>query len=488
MRAGPKSAIRVGRLNLSDLPSDGGERVAAFVAKYLTPPKGEGHGEPFELRDWQRDLVDSVFDRPRPRSALWAIPRGNGKSSLAAALAIYCLFADKQPSPQVLVIATSEKQAGIVFEIARTMIEQSPPLLDRSVIYADRIIVPETNGLLMALPAEEGALQGYDPSMAIVDEIGYVTDPVFEAVMSASGKRPRSLVLSIGTPSPYREGPMWRMVERGRRGDDKSFVFREFTAPMNCDADDEEAWKIANPAMTGTRPFLYADAMKSVRMALRESEFRRLRLGQWVEGEESWIGWDEWAKCAYQARTVQPGEKVVLGFDGSYSGDSTALVGCTVNDAHLFVVDVWEKQTVPGWRVNRTEVIESTHSAFERYDVVEMAADPFGWQSELEGLQSAYGDRVIIWPTNARVRMAPATDRLFQAVQEQAVTHDGDQRLARHVTNAIAVPSTYGDLIYKPRDKSPRKIDAAVAAIVAFDRASWHKNHQEAPKRWAVAR
>src|SRR5680860_811223 len=99
-RAGPKQAITAGPLDLAGLPDSGAERVAAFLAEYVITPKGTGAGEPFILRPWQVEIVAGLFDDPRPRQGLVSIPRGNGKSTLAAALALYGLFADGEHSPQ----------------------------------------------------------------------------------------------------------------------------------------------------------------------------------------------------------------------------------------------------------------------------------------------------------------------------------------------------------------------------------------------------
>src|SRR5699024_2389412 len=113
-------------------------------------------------------------------------------------------------------------------------------------------------------------------------------------------------------------------------------------------------------------------------------------------------------------------------------------------------------------------------AAFERWDVLELAADPWGWRSELEEWASAHGGRVVEWNTAHAGRMAPATDRLYAGVMDRTVTHDGDAVLAEHIGNAVPKQTTMGDLIHKDKRNSSRKIDAAVAAIVAHDRAAYY--------------
>ncbi|MDQ3717181.1 MAG: phage terminase family protein, partial [Actinomycetota bacterium] len=108
-----------------------------------------------------------------------------------------------------------------------------------------------------------------------------------------------------------------------------------------------------------------------------------------------------------------------------------------------------------------------------KYDVLELACDPWGWRSEIESWAKRHGEtRVLEYNTGAAQRMAPATDRLYQAVASGTVTHDGDELLAAHIGNCVAKPTPMGDLVSKDKRMSTRKIDSAVAAIIAYDRAA----------------
>ena len=475
-RMGPKRPVTAPPLDFSDLPAPGWKRVDAFAKEYLKVPKGTGALKPFRLRPWQLDIVKGLYPMrgQRPRQGLLSLPRGNGKTALAAVLGAYGLFADGVEGAQVLIVASDERQAGHVFKAVKRMIELDERLAEQVQVYTDRIVVPHTNSELRTLPAEPGALQGWDPTLMIVDELHVVTEVVWEAVTSASGKRDQSLTLAISTPSDTPESIMWKLVEWGREGADRAFFFKEYGAPEGCALDDEKAWKVANPALGD---FLHIDALRATMKTTREPAFRRYRLGQWVGQAEGWMPWGVWDECADASR-VADGEKVVLAFDGSASGDSTALVGCTVGpDPHVFVVDVWANPGDRGWRVPRGEVDTVVHAAFGRWQVVEMSCDPWGWRSEIESWAKVHGERTVLeWNTANAQRMAPATDRLYQAVTGRAMTHDGDPRLSAHVANCKAKSTPMGDLVTKDKRGSTRKIDAAVAAIVAFDRAAWHSN------------
>lgn len=473
MRAGPKGEITVPALFFTGWPRARAARRLRFVQEFCLVPRGHGAGKPVKLRPFQREIVEGAF-APGIRTALVSIPRANGKTALAAMLGLAELFVGP-PSAETLIVATDQRQADLTLKLARRMVELNPVLSDRMHVFRDRLYLPENDASLIPLPAEPGALHGHDPSLLILDELHVVTREVWEAATTAAGKRAESLTLAISTPASSPDTIMFELVEHGRAGDDPAFYLREFAAPYGCALDDRDAWRTANPALSCPDPFLAEDAMAAVMRTTREPVFRQLRLGQWASGVDSWLPWGSWAAVADPARVVADRERVVLAFDGSASGDSTALVGCTVTDPHLFVVGLWENPGDPRWRVPRAEVDAAVDLAFERYDVLELAADPWGWRSEIEAWAARHGEkRVLEWNTANASRMAPATDRLFQLVTSEQITHDGDSRLAAHVAHTVAKSTTLGDLVSKDRRNSPRKIDAAVAAIVAADRAAFH--------------
>ena len=492
-KAGPKAATAEHPLDLSMLPEKRDyRRVDAFAREFLRVPKGTGALQPFRLRPWQRRIVKTWMPPTgkRPRQALLSLPRGNGKSGLAAVMAVYGLMADEVAGAQVLIVASDERQARIVFNAARRMIELDDRLAEQVQVFTDRIYVPATDSTMMPLPAEPAALQGWDPTLTVVDELHVVTEAVWDAMALAAGKREESLTLAISTPSDRLDSVMWRLVEYGREHtDDKSFTLTEYAAPDGCKLDDEDAWKLANPALDD---FLHRDALRATVRTTAEAAVRRYRLGQWVGAADSWLPWGAWDDCRGDAGLPPEGTPVVLAFDGSASGDSTALIGCTIpadddDRPHVFTVGLWEApDDNPRWRVPRHEVAGTIATAFDTWDVRELAADPWGWRSELEEWAATHGaDRVVEWNTAHAGRMAPATDRLYAAVMTHGVTHDGHDDVARHLANARAKRTPMGDLVTKDKRGSARKIDAAVGVIVAHDRAVWH--YRNPPKRRRVA-
>jgi phage terminase large subunit-like protein len=437
----------------------------------VTVPKGTGARKRLKLRPWQREIIAAVMDEPRPRQALVSIPAGNGKSTLAAALGLYGLLGDRTEGAQVLVVASDERQARIIFTTARRMVELDQDLADRVQVFADHLLEPRSNSVFMALPADPGALQGWDPSLAIVDELHVVTDDVYEAMEARAGKREQSLLLAISTPpkASQDDSVMRRLVDHGREGGDPSFYFREFAAPPGCPVDDEQAWAIANPALDD---FLHRDAPRAtLPPKMREAAFRRYRLGQWVTVEDAWLPDGAWNSCT-QVQEIPDGAEVVIGLDGSFSRDCTALVVATVEDhPHVHLYRLWEApEGARDWRVPVVAVEDAIRAACLRWRVLEVAADPYRWQRSLEVLD---GDGVPVHEffQNA-ARMGPATARAYQLVVDGELSHDGDPALARHVANAILKADSRGARLAKEHKDSKRRIDAAVCMVMAVHRAA----------------
>jgi phage terminase large subunit-like protein len=468
VKAGPKSAV-----DDSPLPLRGSRRrelaVSRFATDYVRVPRGHGVRKPLRLRRWQRSLIAATWDqRPRPRLAGWMLGRGNGKTSLTAVLALYELLLGVEGAQ---VVATDERQAGLCFRAASRMVELHPALEARVQVYADQLTVPARGASFTVLPAVAKRLEGLDYTLAIVDEAGRVDQEVFEVVALATGKQKASMVLAIGTP-----GPELSQTVLGRlrtyaldHPEDPLVVWREHSAagfedhPVDC----AHCWELANPALND---FLAEDGLRAcLPPKMREASFRRARLCQLADQlEDAWLPPSAWAACADATRSIPDGAEVVLAFDGSFNGDTTVLTVATVDQRpHVDLVELWEP--VAG-QVPVVDVEAAIRAACRRWRVLEIAADPFRWARSLQLLEGE-GLPVMEYPQSPG-RMTPATARFYEAVVNQQMTHSGDSRLARHVGNAVLREDARGARLAKERKDSPRRIDAAVAAVMAVDRAA----------------
>jgi hypothetical protein len=165
---------------------------------------------------------------------------------------------------------------------------------------------------------------------------------------------------------------------------------------------------------------------------------------------------------------VRAGPKVALAFDGSFNGDTTVLVVASIDQRpHVDLVELWEPA---GRQVPIVDVEAAIRAACRRWRVLENRRRPFRWARSLQ-LLDGEGLPVLEYPQSPG-RMAPATARFYEAVVNGALTHSGDSRLARHVGNAVLREDARGARLAKERRDSPRGIDAAVAAVMAHDRAA----------------
>lgn len=213
---------------------------------------------------------------------------------------------------------------------------------------------------------------------------------------------------------------------------------------------------------------------------------RRFFLNARTSASDAWLDSAEWAGCAKPTESIADGETVTLGFDGSIRDDSTALVVCRVSDGHLELVSVgdrvacWEKpqDAHPDWQVDREEVDAAVQIAMERWRVVGFYADPPHWADYIDRWQAEYGPRMRVkataarpleWWTNRPKAMVAALQRLQEAIRGKEMSHDGGATLTRHMLNARRRMTNAGLSIAKEHPGSPRKIDCAMAATLAYE-------------------
>lgn len=460
--------------------------MPVFIEEHGRFVKGALSGQPLKLYPWQRRTLRELQSARRrvvgPLVALVGVARKNGKSLMGAGVALYGLVGQGEEGAEVYSCAGTKEQASIVFRVAKRMIELSPALAKVIKPYRNVLEVPATGSTYQAVSAEAFSKEGYNPSTVVFDEVHVQPNAeLWDVMRLGMGTRADALLMGIttagalvnakGEPSFCHGLYLYGQQVASGEMDDPSFFYRWWEpADLECDHKDPKAWAEANPSMRHNRT-LRADLVSSVKQT-RVGEFKAKRLNLWVASFQSWLPPGAWDAVAAE-RTVDAEVPVVVGFDGSWANDSTALIGCTIEPVpYVFVIRAWEKppgQT--GWRVPIDEVEEAIRQAYQDYNAVELAADPYRWSRSLQRLENE-GFPVIEFPTNSLERMVPATKRFEDAVMEKLLTHDGDLALARHLGNARAKVTTKGLVVTKDHKDSPLKIDCAIAAIIAHDRAS----------------
>lgn len=448
-------------------------RYIRFIQTYCRSPKGEGFGKPIRLATWQKEGIEEMFANDVD-AAVQSFPRGNGKSTLEAALGVAGTFLDVETgSPSVPVIATTVMQAKrSVYNTAVSMVTHDPELETRAIIYSaigqERIFVPSVEGEMFPMSNDIDGLQGLDPSLAIVDEIGFQPMDAWGAMLMAGGKRSRSLILGMGTPGVEHDNALYQLRKvLADGGSIPRFYFREFSAEPGCDHRDRDQWRSANPAIKAG--FLRPSALETDLRLMPEARFRIFRLGQWVDGYESWLGSDGravWDALRTNAKPVD-GAPTWVGVDVGIKRDSTAV--CMVQydpDGHL---SAWVRLWVPtkDEPVDVTDVMQHLRVLRDTYKVGAISFDPRFFDVPAKMLHDE-GLPMVEVPQSPE-RMTPITMDLYDRIQRGEIHHDGDEVFAQQVLNAIPRFTERGFTLQK--SKSRGRIDACIALALAVDRA-----------------
>jgi phage terminase large subunit-like protein len=468
---------------------------AEFFERYLRHTKGPRAGEPFRLEPWQAEFVDEFYRRDEQgrriyRLGLLGVPRGNGKSPLAAGLALYELVA-RTDSPDVFCAAAAKDQARIVLNFARSFVEGGD--LAEHVKVGRSELVHEANVGSMRVLSADGALQhGLSVSAAIVDELWAFTterqEEVLTALMTALHKRLDSFLLAITTSGWDKRSLLGRMydealvnLELERRGEaltvgrdqEGGTLLWWYAAPEGADLDDEELWRACNPASwIDTRDL--RRARKSP--AVSEADFRRLHLNQWTSGEEVWISAERWAACRDNAGMQEKADTFV-GVDASWTGDATAVAWAQrLPDGRVVLrCRVWwaldstdAHEHLTGGSIDFGRVEDFVLQLARQYRVREVVFDPAYFARSAE-LLSERG--LLVAPIDARSRaMRDAYGQFYEAVNSHTIAHDGDPVLSSHVVSAAASIDEWGAWKVRKRKQS-QKIDGLVASVIAVSRA-----------------
>lgn len=222
------------------------------------------------------------------------------------------------------------------------------------------------------------------------------------------------------------------------------------------------------------------------------SDSRRYFLNAETSSTDNWLAAEEWDALAAPEKSLKAKDVVTLGFDGSKSDDSTALVACRVSDGHLELLDIWEApegKLKDDWRVDEVAVDAAVVAAMRKFKVVGFFCDPPHWQDMINSWNAEFGGKMKVkatyrrpleWWTNRPTAMVSALERFRLAVKGKQVSYTpsddrvGDERdramiLRRHALNAKRMPTRSGLQIRKEYPKSPRKIDALMAAVLAYE-------------------
>lgn len=489
------------------------DRAVTFIEN-LPHTKGIWAGKKFELMAWQERIVRDVFGIVKPNgyrqftTAYIEIPKKNGKSELAAAVALYLLCADNEQRAEVYGCAADRSQASIVFDVAVDMVEMTPALQRRIKISKStkRLTYLPTNSFYQVLSAEAFTKHGLNVHGVVFDELHAQPDRrLFDVMTKGSGDaRQQPLYFLITTAgndvnSICYEQHLKALDLIDKKKKDPTWYPVIYGAPMDADWTDPKVWKKSNPSLGETIKIdKVRDACESAKQNPgEENAFRQLRLNQWVKQAVRWMPMEYWDACAWKVDESELEGRVCYGgLDLSQTTDITAFVLCfpplDEEDKYIFLpffwipeeniqrrvlrdhvpYDIWEKQgylmTTEGNVVHYGFIEQFIHSLGERFNIRDIAYDRWGAVQMVQNLEE---DGFTVVPFGQGFKdMSPPTKELFKLTMEQKIAHGGHPILRWMVDNIYITQDPAGN-IKADKKKSTEKIDGAVAAIMALDRA-----------------
>ena len=486
-----------------------------FFERLLTHTKGEWAGQSFGLLSWQRELLRSLFGWKRAdgtrkfRRAYIEVPRKNGKSTLAAGIALYLLFADGEPGAEVYSAAVDRDQAAIVFEQAKLMVENSSTLHRMADVWKHSIVVPSTRASYKVLSADVPTKYGLNAHGIIFDELhAQPNRELWDVLTTSMGARRQPLLVSITTAGYDRESICWEQHEYARQVlagiiEDTAFLAYIAAADEADDWTQEATWRKANPSLGQTikLEYLEMEANRARQTPAYQNTFRRLHLNQWTQQEARWLDLRAWDACAMPVdyddllgRVCYGGLDLasttdlaafVLVFPPGDEGEPFQLMPLFWCPAENIMertrrdrvpYDVWTRdgliRATAGNVIDYATICADIEKLGECFDIREIAFDRWGAIQMSQQLDNA-GLTMIPFGQGFASMSAP-TKELLRLVLDHKLAHGGNPVLRWMADNAAARQDAAGNLKLD-KAKSSGRIDGLVAAIMGLDRATRHE-------------
>lgn len=488
------------------------DRAVKFIEN-LCHTKGKWAGTRFWLLPWQEQLIRDIFGIVKPdgnrqfRTAFVEICKKVGKSELAAAIALYLLYADNEPSTEVYGAAADRQQASIVFDVARQMVEMSPALMKRSKLMSatKRIVNYGNAGFYQVLSAEVGSKHGFSISGLVFDEIHTQPNRQLYDVLTkySSDARQNPLHFIITTAGNDRNSIAFELhtkaidILEGRRVD-PTFYPVVYGLKDDEDWEDEANWYKVNPSLG------YTVDIERLRDAYREAKqnpadeitFKWLRMNMWVSSTTSWIPDAIFMKGnePIDMRLLE-GRACYAGLDLSSTGDITALVlifpPSNLDEKYILVpyfwvpeetipqrvkansvpYDIWEKQghllATEGNVIHYDFIEKFICDLAEKYHILEIAVDRWNATHMIQNLEDAGFTMVPFGQGFAS--MSTPTKEFYRLLMEGQIVHAGHPVL-RWMAGNVVIETDASENIKVTKAKSKEKIDGIVASIMALDR------------------
>lgn len=500
-------------LNTSYYDKELADYAVSFI-ECLCHTKGTWAGKPFKLLDWQEQIIRDLFGTVKPNgyrqfnTAYIEIPKKNGKSELAAAVALLLCCGDGEQRAEIYGCAADRGQATIVFDVAADMVRMCPALNKRCKILTSqkRILFTPTNSFYQVLSAEAYSKHGFNIHGVVFDELH--TQPnrkLFDVMTKGSGDaRMQPLYFLITTAGTDTHSICFETHQKALdilegRKIDPTFYPVIYGAGDTEDWTDPKIWLKANPSLGETIGMDKVEAAceSAKQNPGEENSFRQLRLNQWVKQSVRWMPMDKWDACAYPVNEeMMEGRVCYGGLDLSSTTDLTSF--CLVfppedEDEPYYVLpyfwvpedtlelrvkrdhvpyDLWHRQgyleTTEGNVVHYGYIEKFIERLGERFNIREIAFDRWG---AVQMVQNLEGMGFTVVPMGQGfASMSPPTKELMKLTLEKKLAHGGHPVLRWNMDNIFIRTDPAGN-IKADKAKSTEKIDGAIACIMALDRA-----------------
>ncbi len=492
---------------------DAADFAVAFIES-LCHTKGTWAGKHFELIDWQEQIIRDIFGILKPNgyrqfnTAYVEIPKKQGKSELAAAVALLLTCGDGEERAEVYGCAADRNQAKIVFDVAVDMVKFCPALSRRVKILESqkKLIYKPTNSSYQVLSADVANKHGFNTHGVIFDELH--TQPnrkLYDVMTQGSGDaRMQPLYFLITTAGNdtnsicYEIHQKAKDIEKGNKID-PTFYSVIYGADESEDWTDPKVWRKANPSLgiTVAEEKVRAACESAKQNPGEENAFRQLRLNQWVKQSVRWMPMDKWDLCAGKIREEELEGRVCYGgLDLSSTTDITAfsLVFPPRDDEEEYIIlpyfwipedtldlrvkrdhvpyDVWQRQgylqTTEGNVVHYGYIEKFIEELGKKFNIREIAFDRWGAVQMVQNLENM-GFTVVPFGQGFK-DMSPPTKELMKLTLEKKLVHGGHPILRWNMDNVFIKTDPAGN-IKADKEKSTEKIDGVIATIMALDRA-----------------
>lgn len=489
-----------------------GYQIIRWCQTYVVTPDGDRAGEPWKFTPEQLRFVLWLYAiNPdgswKYSAATLRRSKGWGKTPLLAALAIVeflgpCRFSHfdafglpvgkSVPLPVVQIGATALDQCIQTTDMIRGMLSESPAEEKYGLDIGKSIIQFKSGkpGSIKPQATAGRTNEGNRPTFVVLDEVHHFVSSnggpdFFQTLKRNIEKTTKAGSRWVSTTNAYNpnEDSVAQIIHESDMVRQGFWLYDCLEGGIEVeDLRDEEKVRAALIEAYGDSSWADIDGLTKTILYDRttpDSTYCRFFFNQIAESADGWMSKTEWDACLDEDDPIKPGDRIAIGFDGSIRYDSTGLVGCRLRDAKLFLIEVWERpeHAPEDWEVDVLAVDAAVHRAFKTFDVQWMYADPpAGWQEPIGrwALEFNHKEEIVFefW-TNRPTRMVQAVERFRSAAMVGDLKHDGNERLTRHVLNAVTREVMVGGeiayLIQKDSPRSRKKIDLAVAGILALE-------------------